>query len=97
MRERHILTEASVPELPRHVRLQFDALRDKWVVLAPEKVLWPDEISVEILKRCDGRSPVGGIVDSLAAAYDAGRGEVAADVIEFLQGWSDQRLLQLKA
>ena len=93
MRERQIVSEASVPRLPRHVRLQFDKLRDKWVVLAPERVLWPDDISVDILKRCNGSQAVCAIIDDLTREYGANRALVSADVGEFLQDWSDRRLM----
>ncbi len=93
MRKRLMVTPDTVPRLPTHVRLQFDELRGKWVVLAPEKVLWPDEISVDILKRCDGKDPARDIVNGLAQEYAADRSEIEADVIEFIQDWSDKRLL----
>ncbi|NNF78484.1 MAG: pyrroloquinoline quinone biosynthesis peptide chaperone PqqD [Rhizobiales bacterium] len=81
------------PALPPHVRLQFDDLRQKWVVLAPERVLWPDDVSVDILKLCDGTLTIDAIVERLAGDYGAERSEINADVTEFLQGWADQRLL----
>ena len=90
------VTAETVPSLPAHIRMQFDELRQKWVVLAPERVLWPDDVSVDILKRCTGSHSTGAIIDALAKEYDADRGEVEADVIEFLQDWSDKRMLQSK-
>jgi hypothetical protein len=33
------------------VRLRFDKVRDKWVLLAPERVLFPCATSVDILGR----------------------------------------------
>lgn len=81
------------PHLPAHVRLQFDELRSKWVVLAPERVLWPDDVSVDILKLCDGALTLEEIVSRLAEDYGAPRDEISADVTEFLQDWADQRLL----
>ena len=96
MRERHILSPNTVPNLPKHVRLQFDDLRNAWVVLAPERVLWPDDISVDILKRCDGASSIDVIVDALVVEYQADKSVIEADVIEFLQDWSDQRLLDTR-
>ena len=44
------------PSLPRHVRIQFDPVRQAFAVLSPERVFWPNEISLDILRRCDGRS-----------------------------------------
>lgn len=93
MQTRFQVNEETSPALPGHVRLQFDALREKWVVLAPERVLWPDDVSVDIIKLCDGTLTMGEIVDQLATDYGAERSEISADVLEFLQGWADQRLL----
>ncbi len=93
MQTRVQLHSGSMPALPPHVRLQFDELRQKWVVLAPERVLWPDDVSVDIIKLCDGSRTLDQIVDKLADDYGAPRAEINADVGEFLQGWADQRLL----
>ena len=70
----------SVPALPRGVRLRFDQARDAWVLLAPERVLMPDPIAVEILKRCDGKASVAAIVDDLATTFAAEREQIEADV-----------------
>ncbi len=94
MRARVTVTPEFVPSLPGHVRMQFDDLRQKWVVLAPERVMWPDDVSVDILKLCTGSDSTSDIIDTLANDYNADRAEIEADVVEFLQDWSDRRLLQ---
>ena len=68
------IVAASRPVLPRHTRLRFDATRERWVLLAPERVLAPDEIAVEVLQLCDGNRNVDGIVDQLAEKYLADKG-----------------------
>ncbi|WP_246476198.1 pyrroloquinoline quinone biosynthesis peptide chaperone PqqD [Roseibium litorale] len=93
-RQKLIIGPHTRPVLPRHVRLQQDETRGKWVVLAPEKVLWPDEISVGILSRCKGNRSVAALSQELAAAYDAPIDQVEADVIEFLQEWADRLLIR---
>lgn len=92
-RSRVVLSQTSVPVLPRHVRLVFDKVRQQWAVLSPEKVMWPDEISVAILKKCDGTENIGSISTALAEEYDAPKAEVLSDVQEFLQEWSDRLLI----
>ena len=57
-RTRTIITAASKPGLPHHIKLRHDAGRGRWLVLAPERVFEPDDIAVEILKRCDGANSV---------------------------------------
>ncbi|TIN05347.1 MAG: pyrroloquinoline quinone biosynthesis peptide chaperone PqqD, partial [Mesorhizobium sp.] len=73
----------------------YDPVRQAFAVLSPEKVFWPNDISLDILRRCDGRSTVGHIIAELAADYDAEQEAVAADVIAFLQEWSDKLLVKL--
>lgn len=87
------ISDHAVPALPRGVKLRFDKARNVWVLLAPERVLMPDEIAVEILKRCDGRTELGAIVDDLAETFGAERGEVGADVRTMLQGLADKGMV----
>jgi pyrroloquinoline quinone biosynthesis protein D len=84
------VSEASRPVLPRHARLKFDETRQRWMILAPERVLAPDDIAVEILQLCDGVRDVGAIVDQLAAKYAADRAEIGGDVIAMLQDLADK-------
>jgi pyrroloquinoline quinone biosynthesis protein D len=95
LRERAIVSLRSVPSLPKHVRMQYDPVRQAFAVLSPEKIFWPNDISLDILRRCDGRSTVGHIIAALAADYDAEQEAVAVDVIAFLQEWSDKLLVKL--
>jgi len=91
---RHInVSEASKPVLPRHAKLKFDATRKVWVILAPERVLAPDEIAVEVLKLCDGVRSVAEMADQLAQKYAAPREAIAADVITMLQDLADKGFL----
>ena len=87
------VSEASRPVLPRHAKLRFDETRQRWVILAPERVLAPDEIAVEILQLCDGARSVAQMIDQLAAKYAAERAAIGADVIAMLQDLADKGFL----
>jgi len=76
---------SSVLHLPRHVKFRFDETRKQWVLLAPERLLLPDHIAVEILRRVDGQRSVDEIVGLLAEKFEASREEIAADVLAMLQ------------
>jgi pyrroloquinoline quinone biosynthesis protein D len=78
------MEEDAMPRLAPGVRLKFDQARDCWVVLAPERVVMPDETALEILRRCDGETQLGAIIDALAAEYEAPRETIAADVRELM-------------
>jgi pyrroloquinoline quinone biosynthesis protein D len=95
LRQRAIVSPQSVPALPKHVRIQHDPVRQAYAVLSPENVFWPNEISLEILRRCNGSTNVAEIVADLASEYDAPVEDVAADVAAFLQEWSDKLLVKL--
>ena len=87
------VSEATRPLLPRHARLKFDETRQRWVILAPERVLAPDDIAVEVLQLCDGARSVSDVVEVLAAKYAADRTEIGADVIAMLQDLADNGFL----
>ncbi|HZR85234.1 MAG TPA: pyrroloquinoline quinone biosynthesis peptide chaperone PqqD [Bradyrhizobium sp.] len=87
------VSEASRPVLPRHAKLKYDETRKVWVILAPERVLAPDEIAVEVLQLCDGVRNVAAIVDELVAKYAAPREAIATDVVAMLQDLADKGFL----
>lgn len=85
----------TVPRFRRGVKFRFDAVRQTWVLLAPEKLFMPDEIAVEILKLVDGERSIDGIVDDLAARFQAPRDLIATDVTAALQDLSVRGAVQL--
>jgi pyrroloquinoline quinone biosynthesis protein D len=94
LRSRNIsVSETSRPILPRHAKLRFDETRQRWVILAPERVLAPDEIAVEVLQLCDGARSVDQMIDQLAKKYTAERDAIAIDVIAMLQDLADRGFL----
>ena len=95
MTTRPEVTANSVPALPRGVKLRFDKTRDAWVLLAPERLLMPDDIAVEILKRCDGKASVAAISDELSQTFSANRDQVANDVTALLQDLADKGMLDV--
>ena len=89
-RTREIITTASKPALPRHIKLRHDAGRGRWILLAPERVFEPDEIAANILKLCDGHKSVEDIVGQLAKDYNAPADQIRGDVIDILQELADK-------
>jgi pyrroloquinoline quinone biosynthesis protein D len=87
------VSETSRPVLPRHAKLRFDETRQRWVILAPERVLAPDDIAVEILQLCDGDRNVAAMIDLLATKYTADRAEIGTDVVAMLQDLADKGFL----
>jgi len=92
--ERLEVSAATVLRLAPHIELRFDEVRKRWTMLAPERLMIPDEQAVEILHRVDGRTSVGAIIDSLAARYtQAPRDVIAKDVTTMLQELADKGCL----
>jgi pyrroloquinoline quinone biosynthesis protein D len=91
--QRLVVEGATVLRFSPHVKFRFDETRQRWVVLAPERLLLPDELSVEILQQVDGKHSVDEIVDGLAAKFEASRAEIFADVATLLQDLADKGTL----
>lgn len=94
-RERKLVGLESKPKLPGHVILRRDDVRNRWVALAPERLVELDERSLDVLRLCDGTRTVDELAHELAEAYDAPQDVIAEDLMEFLQNWSDRLLVQL--
>lgn len=90
---RLILDGTTVLRFPPHVKFRFDDTRQCWVVLAPERLLLPDELAVEILHLVDGKQTVDDIVDALMAKFSAQREEILTDVKALLQDLADKGTL----
>jgi len=86
--------EQAVPRFAPGVRLKYDEARSCWVLLAPERVLMPDETALEILRRCDGQARLATIIDELAASYDVSRDVIAADVQALIEDLTNKGVLR---
>jgi pyrroloquinoline quinone biosynthesis protein D len=88
------IPDTAVPRLPRGVRLHRDEARGGWVLLAPERILQPDAVAMEVLNRVDGRSSLAEIVDNLAATFTAERARIEADVRGFLGNLAEKGFVE---
>jgi pyrroloquinoline quinone biosynthesis protein D len=88
------IPDTAVPRLPRGVRLRCDEARGGWVLLAPERILQPDAVALEILTRIDGRASLAEIVDSLVAAFSAERERIEGDVRGFLGNLAEKGFVE---
>lgn len=93
-KSRLMVDRSTRPKLPRHVKLRHDAGRARWILLAPERVLQPDDVSVEILKICDGSRSIDEISAVLAEEYSASINEIRQDVIAFVQDMADRGYIE---
>jgi pyrroloquinoline quinone biosynthesis protein D len=89
------VSPADRPYLPIHVVLKHDASRDRWVLLAPERVLSPDPVALDVLRLCNGRRSIAGIAEELAEQYDAPYGRILDDITTLLAKLIDQGVIAL--
>lgn len=91
---RLIVQADSVVKLPRHIKLRHDAGRGIYLILAPERVFEPDDISVEVLKLCDGERSVAAIAQVLSEQFQAPADVILSDIIEMLQDLADKGVVK---
>jgi len=91
--QRVLVSGASCLRFAPHVKFRHDETRGRWVVLAPERLLLPDDQAVEILKLVDGARSVDSVIDELARRFEAPREVIAGDVVAMLQDLADKGVL----
>lgn len=84
-----------IPRFAPGVRLKFDAVRERHVLLAPERVIALDETAHAVLALVDGRKDMQAIAEALAAAYDAPADAIAEDAQALLNDLHLQGLVRL--
>ena len=80
------------PHLARQVRLEWDPVRERQVLLAPEGVLLLNQTGAAILGLCDGERTVVEIVEELRGRYNRVAGD---EVRDFLARLVAKRLVEL--
>jgi pyrroloquinoline quinone biosynthesis protein D len=91
---RSTVADGAVLRFAPHARFRFDAVRQAWVVLMPERLLLPDEQAVAVLRLIDGSRDIGAIVAALSREYEAPIEAIAGDVRAMLQDLLDKKVLR---
>jgi pyrroloquinoline quinone biosynthesis protein D len=69
------------PHLARQVRMEWDPVRERQVLLAPEGVLLLNQTGAAILGLCDGERTVVEIVEELRGQYNRVAGDEVRDFL----------------
>ena len=85
------MTPESVPALWRLARIDFDAVRNRPVLLYPEGAVLLNDTGKAILELVDGRRSIHEIARILGERYQA---DVTADVTEYLAGMAERELVR---
>jgi pyrroloquinoline quinone biosynthesis protein D len=86
-----LLGPDTVPRLWRLARLEYDAVRQKHVLLYPEGAVLLNDTGAAILELCNGTRTVDEIVTILSERYHA---DVSADVNQYLSQMADRELVR---
>jgi pyrroloquinoline quinone biosynthesis protein D len=86
---------ATVLVIPRGVRLRRDPVRDKDVLLAPERAVALDDIAVAIIKSIDGIKSLDQIADAFAVEFGAPKQEILIDITAFAIEFVNRGLLEV--
>ncbi len=87
----------SVLKLARGVKMREDTVRERTILLAPERTIGLDETGVAILSRLDGETTLDAIAGSLAETYQAPKDVILTDAATYLQDLADRRFLEAVA
>jgi len=86
-------TDHARPRLGAHLRLAFDPVRDRHVLMGPESVVVLNPTGAAVLGLCDGTRTVAEIVAELRGRYAGVAGE---EVRDFLARLAAKRCLELR-
>ena len=93
-----MIHEDHIVAMPLWVRLQYDQVRHRHVLLAPERVLFPCPTSVKIIEKLvekRRRYRFGDLIDDLVQEFEAPRETIACDVDKMLRNLIVQRFLDV--
>ena len=84
------INDDTTPKFPKHVKFKYNEPRKEWALLAPERLVKPDPIAVEILQLVDGERIVKDIAKELSKKFNAPEDVILGDVKEMLQDFADK-------
>lgn len=87
-----MIVAESRPRLRPGVRLSYDQVRDRHVMMYPEGVLVLNETAADVVRHCDGAATVAEIAAALAGRY---RGVRDTDVVDVLTRLVDRRMIEV--
>jgi pyrroloquinoline quinone biosynthesis protein D len=81
----------TTPKLPEGVRLRWDGVRDRHVLLYPEGAISLNPTAVSVLELCDGQRTVDDIANELSAKYNGA--DIRTDVENLVEAIAARGLI----
>jgi pyrroloquinoline quinone biosynthesis protein D len=78
------LNSETVLVRPSWARLKHCGVRNAWLLLVPERGLFPCPTTTDILQRLEKPRPLGALAAELANEYDAPEAEILSDIASLL-------------
>ena len=88
-----MMTLESRVRLAPGTRLQHDTVRQRWVLLGPERLLVLDDMARLLLER-SGDQTIGALCNALAGEFDAPLETIQADVLALFGSMSEGGFLR---
>ncbi len=88
------ISGATVPQLNRHFRMQWEPAQNCHVLLYPEGMVKLNDSAGLILSTVDGQRSIDDIVRELEVKFPDAEG-IGADVLAFMQTALEQRWVEL--
>ena len=90
------LSKDSIPIMPTGVKLKVDTVRERTILLAPERTLALDGTGISIMELVDGEKTLAQIVGILAEKYEAPKQTIGDDVVAFIRDLINRGYLEIK-
>ena len=90
------LSKDSIPIMPTGVKLKVDTVRERTILLAPERTLALDGTGISIMELVDGEKTLAQIVGILAEKYEAPKQTIGNDVVLFIRDLINRGYLEIK-
>lgn len=85
-----------VPVLSTNCRLYFDGQHNRWVLKAPQQIIFPDQLTLIVLQACDGNC-TGRQIAHLLASFSALDSITEDDVLDVLDDFERRGFISVQA
>ncbi len=82
------------PSWVRGVRRRYDEVRERWMIVGPERILLPKGPGGAIAAKVDGDTSVEAMVEALSEEFDGPKESIWGDTVAFLEGLERKGYLQ---
>ena len=90
-----LIPPSVTPQFDYGVRLKHDKVRERYVVLGPERLIELNQTGTAIMSEIDGQSTITDIISRLATRFEVNPNDITQDVVEFCTSMIMRRVLRI--